>query len=123
MGRGWNSCSVTRNSQFPGKHAAGTNSGWQRQNPWLRVVLELLPQPKVLFKSGNNLSNPSFLLIYSILIPEKPNSLCVFDTATLVGVVSRGVGEKKTGGKMGGIAFWEMAELDRGGGGNQFLLL
>lgn len=38
------------------------NSEWQRQNLGLKVVLELLPQPKVLFKSGNNLNNPPFFV-------------------------------------------------------------
>lgn len=61
-----------------------------------------------------------FWLIYSILIPEKPNPWCVFDTTTLVSVVIRGVGGKKPGEKTGGMAFWEMAELEKGGGGNQF---
>lgn len=50
-------------AQFPGKHAAGTNSERQRQNLWLKVVLELLPQPKVLFESGNNLKNPPFFFV------------------------------------------------------------
>lgn len=39
-----------QSSVFPGKRAAGRNAERQRQNPWLKVVLELLPQPKVLFK-------------------------------------------------------------------------
>lgn len=80
------------------------NSERQRQNPWLKVVLKFLPPAQSAFLKVEITSTiPPFLLllIYSVLIPEKPNSWCMFDTTTLVGVVIRGVGEKKTGKKGG----------------------
>lgn len=78
-GKTWGGGGIPAQFLFSRKNTQpGENSERQRQNPWLKIVLELLPQPKVLFESGNNLRNPPFLVNLFNPHPRKAKSLvCV----------------------------------------------
>lgn len=80
------------------------------------------PSPKCFFKSGNNLNNPPFFIVVNLFRadPRKAKFLVYVWHHHAGGCCNQRCRREKNWGKKGGIAFWEMAELDRGGGGNTF---